>query len=197
VAGIVQAAAKYGINPGIKYRTATIGTNMRNRRNPAPSERLARLFSIVRGDFIGWDDAELARVLQEQLRAPLFDRIKPRAGEVHDSLGKAQSSKSPLPETIAELLTHPHPPLPLLRRTKEFAKSADAGKEPLPPAVATAIYLLSIASALVRHGKKISAIDERKLLDSLQWVGEQAWIDESLRKLAAEAAGKLLLPNHG
>src|ERR1700722_6171663 len=135
---------------------------MRQRGNRVPSPNLARLFSIGKGSYLGWDEPELAKILRAQLRAPLLSSLKPKASEIHDLVAEARSSDSPLPETVGELLVHPNPPLSLLRLAKDFAKSSDSGSDPVPPAVATALYTSVIAAALARHGKRISALDDLK-----------------------------------
>jgi hypothetical protein len=165
--------------------------NMRQRRNPSHSSRFAQLFSIGMGHFAGWDDMELSRMLQQQLHSPMLGTLKPRGSEIFDLLMEAHSPGSRLPETMGELLTQPDPPLELLRLAKDFAKSPDAAENPLPAAIAQAIYISAIAAALARHGERISATDDWKLRASFQWVEDQPWIDKSLRSLATTAIAKL------
>jgi len=164
---------------------------MRRRLRPIASPRLARLISIGKGDFVGWDEADLAAILQMQLRAPLLGTLKPTASEIQKIMEREHLPGSALPQTVRELLVHPHPPLSLLRRAKDFAKTADSGKDPLPPLVATALYLSAIAAAFVRHSKRVTTMNDTELRGSLQWITEQAWIDPSLRTLSGDAVAKL------
>src|SRR5580658_4019825 len=107
---------------------------MKRYRNLQPSPQLAQLFAIGRGEFIGWGESDLAKILLAQLQAPLLASLKPSASEVQSIIGKANSVDPVLPERLGDLLAHPSPPLSLLRLAKDYAKSADSGPDPLPPA---------------------------------------------------------------
>ena len=163
---------------------------MRRHRNHNP--RLARLFEFGMGKQIDWRNDELADILREQLVSPLLADLRPLASQL-DSLGlKSMSSSNPPLNTFGDLLRHPHPTLSLLSLAKDFAKTADGRLEdPLPPAVASALYTSIIAAAIVRHESKITAMDDAELRAGLEWVQNQDWIDDFMRQLARSALGVL------
>jgi hypothetical protein len=162
------------------------------RRDYVSSSRLARLFEIGTGECIGWEDSDLKAILADVLDVPLAKWVKleanlarkeKRAGSLRD--GRRITS-------IRDLLIHPQPPLNYLRAAKEMAKSADSrGSESLPPPVASALYFGMIATALVRHGQKITRMTDLEFRLGLGWVAKQKWIDEFLRKLARDALSAL------
>ena len=90
--------------------------------------------------------------------------------------------------TFGDLLHHRQPPLELLELTKRFAK--DCRKHPdgsLPDEIATALYFLSIAAAIVKCGRRITGMDDQSLAYSLDWTLKQAWLDEPLGELLQAA----------
>ena len=158
------------------------------RQHPRYNNRLARFFEIASGKTVGWDDRELFDIFHHQLRAPLLADLRPLASELK-SLGLSDVATCDPPlTTFADLLNHPCPKLSLLNLAKDFAKAADSRLEtPLPSPVATALYILIIAAALVIHGKKITDMDHTAMQNGLTWVEHQDWIDATLRELAARA----------
>jgi hypothetical protein len=145
--------------------------------------RLARLFGLdERGRHL-WQADELSHILAHQLSTPLFfDTSRLTAVTVG-----GQSLRS-----FGDLFRHPSPPLDLLRLTKEFAKASDDRVEdPLPPEIATVLYYGVIAVALVRHGQRISSLDDGRLREGIEWVLGQPWVDSETRRVFAEAAGVL------
>ena len=164
---------------------------MRRNRLLKPAPELAQLMAIGCGKYIGWDECDLAETIQAQLRAPLLATLKPNAGQIHSLVGKSNSDEGVLPANLGDLLNHTNPPLPLLCLAKDYAKSADTGPNPLPNAVAAAIYLSAIAAAIVRHEQRISSMSDSDLEAGLQWVAEQAWAGPLLHQLAKDALAVL------
>jgi len=162
------------------------------RSNRDNNSRLGRLFELGLGEPIHWSDEELADILRHQLRSSLLAELKPLASQV-EPLGLAGNSPGVPPlNTFEDLLNHPSPNPMLLRIAKDFAKTADNRFDHgLPPAVATALYMCLIAAGIVRGVGKITLMDDSELRTGLEWVQNQAWIDESKRQLAADALGAL------
>lgn len=171
---------------------------------------LAALLDVGGRDPNFWMPGELKDVLRHQLRAPLLFDLKTvdREGGAVDGwksgsspAGRAGrsdrvSTADPPPASFGDLLHHPRPPLELLRLTKEFAKASDSRSDnPLPPEVATVLYYAAILVALVRHGRRITALSDSQLLDGLDWVLQQPWLDGRTRDLFA--AGRVDLESAG
>lgn len=164
---------------------------MRPSSHDNPSLRLARLFGIGRGDFLGWEDRELRNILLQQLAAPLSKWLKP---DSHAFPPAADASTFEISRLVAlgDLLNHPKPPLPFLREAKNVAKVSDARpRAPLPPAVASALYLSTIAVAMTRCGQRITKMNDEQLREGFGWMVEQSWIDPPLRQMALDALALL------
>src|SRR5256885_899385 len=100
-----------------------------------------------------WDTKDLAEMLSHQLTVPLPFLFAPRPGE--GSLPNA---------TLGDALFGDHPSPRVLERLKEFAKASRWDPDaPLPPEIATVLYLACIAAAKVRCGTRISSIDDAGL----------------------------------
>jgi hypothetical protein len=164
--------------------------------HPNYNARLARLFEFGMGEPIGWNDDELADVLRHQLKSSLLADLKPLASQM-EALGLTIiSADAPQLDKFEDLFNHPNPNLALLRLAKDFAKTADSHLEdPLPSAVATALYLLIIAVAMIRHSEKITVMSDAELRGGFEWTESQEWIDESLRNIAKTALALLDSPN--
>jgi len=151
-----------------------------------PPATLADLMNLEAHDS-PWDSDELAAVLQHQLAAPVefdltyLEKKRPR------SLDTLHSVQGPPITSFRDLFHHPHPPIELLRSTKEFAKASRSRPEaPLPEEIATLLYLLSIVAAMTRLGRRITKLDDQGLRHALQWALDQPWVDHQTRKLLQE-----------
>jgi hypothetical protein len=166
----------------------TTGGLLRPHREYGPSQRLARLFGICTGDFLGWGDEELRESLLGQLDCSLLQWLKPNSSLVEALAENASGRGGHRMISLGDLLSHPCPPILYLRRAKEVAKAADVRlKAPLPPPVASALYVSVIATAMVKCGQRITEMSDEQLRQGLGWVVEQEWIDESLRQSASSA----------
>lgn len=116
---------------------------------------------------------DLAAVLREVLSAPLLDVL-----EVEKEL---------LVHSLGDLLRHPAPGVDLLRIVKQFAKDNVRPDSDLPHPVATWLYYASIAGALVRHGVRISNLEDGAMRDGFGWARNQSWVEEEWRTLFREA----------
>lgn len=148
----------------------------------ASPQRLARLLGLGVGT--PWGSADLPDLWRIELQAPLAFNLP----------GAAPSSR-PLDAavpTLHALLHHPHPPLPLLERAKDWAKAWRAQPElPLPDELGAAVYFLAILLAKARHGARISSLDDAGLQSGAAWLQGQAWLDADTRRLADMLAASL------
>ena len=94
--------------------------------------------------------------------------------------------------SFGDLFAHPSPPLELLEMTKRFAKALRRHPDsPLPPDVASVLYYASIAAALARCGRRISALPDPELRRGLAWALARTWIDPTTAALLREATALL------
>lgn len=160
----------------------------------ADGRRLAALFDVSAADGAGrlWQDEELGAVLRHQLSAPLrVDLVslgRSLAGKIEtltDSLGLTLKS-------FGDLLSHPHPPVELLKLAKNFAKACRISpRSPLPREVATVLYFASVAAALARCRCRITSLTDAALSDGFRWVLDQPWLDDRTRALVREGTACL------
>ncbi len=137
-----------------------------------------------------WDAAELGMILGHQLRTPLADelaRLEPSARNALAALSGPNGIN-----TFADLLRHSAPPLGALVLTKDFSKACTSDPEsPLPREIATVLYYASIASALLRLGRRISGLNDQGLRQGFDWVARQPWVDADLRDLCEHASQRV------
>ena len=173
-------------------RKTTGGAKLRRGRIKERGIHLARLFEVGSGAVIGWDKSDLAEIFEHQLRSPLLPDLRPSADRIQ-SLGLAGRSNAGVPlKTFGDLLAHPAPPLPLLQLAKDFAKTADQRADhPLRAEVASALYELTIAAAILRHRTKMTTMAPADLKKGLEWTQQQPWIGIPFRQMAADALALL------
>jgi hypothetical protein len=87
--------------------------------------------------------------------------------------------------TFADLLSHPGPPLELVRLMKDYAKAARHDGS-LPLEVATLLYYTSLSLARLRCGQSITDLDDVALRSGLEWGARRAWADELVRSILEE-----------
>jgi hypothetical protein len=136
-----------------------------------------------------WRSDELGEILWHQLQAPLvFDLTSAGGGDAGSSTSLARDVEAGQASNFGALFLHPHPPLPLLRLTKRFAKTSDRrAADPLPAEVATVLYYAAIVAARLRHGERISRVSDATLHDGTAWILRQQWVTGQLRELFVEA----------
>ena len=133
-----------------------------------------------------WAPEDLAMIWRHQLGAPLvFDLggASPDAEATVTLLCIPHAIKS-----VADLVSHPAAPLPLLRMLKDFAR--DQREQPesaYPEPVALALYYVAIALDESRHQCRISRMDEARLREGMKWLAHEPWLDSATRDLGAEA----------
>ena len=135
---------------------------------------LATIFEIDSKPTGLWKPDELRSIFLHQLDAP-----------VEGDLGAASAL------SFGQLLRDERPSLALLKSVKDFAKRSRNSDSPLPEDVATALYFAAIGAALLRHGQRITDLDDKGLARGFGWGVAQPWVDDQTKRLFAEAARKL------
>lgn len=131
-------------------------------------------------DTLPWQPEELAAVLRHQLAAPLTMELP----EVAPSL--ATDFSTPL-KTVGDLLQHPKPPLDGLVALKNFAKANALHPDcALPQEISSVLYFAAMCCALLRHGQRISALDDQAIRMNVEALLDSHWLDEKTRVLLVE-----------
>jgi hypothetical protein len=162
---------------------------------------LAEMLSIDPSRSQPWRPEELAAVLRHQLDTPIefevgrMDEVPPdvAATITFGDLFRRDGAIGALGAHGAHGAHGAPILLALLERAKRFAKACKSRTDgPLPVEVATALYFACIVAALLRcNGARISALDDRSLLDGVQWALAQPWLSPEIRELLNEASTAL------
>ena len=129
-----------------------------------------------------WLAEDLGAMLRHQMRSRLIDDIPALvAGDEQSGVDSWHTA------TFGDLLSHPAPPRVLLEAVRAFAKPGTVTLARLPEPVATAVYFAAILKAFLASGEWITQLDRATVHHAARWMGEQAWICEPLRSLAADA----------
>jgi len=156
------------------------------------SRQLAKLMDLGQSGQRLWQTEELGAILRHQLSAPVqFDlaRIDQALAKKLRNLTEAEGL---LLRSFSDLLHHPTPPIELLVLLKDFAKACRNHPDgPLPEEIATLLYLASIAVAMMRAGRRITALDDEALRDGVKWLVDQTWVDDKTLSLFREFLGFL------
>lgn len=151
--------------------------------------RLANLLHLSDEPEQVWHPDDLAKMLQEQLTAPVEYDLTRLGGGPASGITAAARAQGLLVRSMRDLLGHPNPPAELLEMTKRFAKAArEQPDSPIPREIATVVYFASIAAALARCGKRITDLDDSSLRTGFAWACEQTWVDADTRALISEAS---------
>ena len=149
---------------------------------------LASLFDLAPDDEHLWRDEELGAILRHQLTAPLqVDLINLERGLSVKVRNLAEAQGLTL-KSFGDLLAHPHPPVELLKITKDFAKACRLSPHsPVPHEIASVLYFASIAAALVRCRRRITGLTNDALEDGFHWILARPWLDVPTRALIEES----------
>jgi hypothetical protein len=141
-----------------------------------------------------WGPSDFGALFLHELDTPL--------GVELDGIGQAATSDGRVGVlgtgrmTVGQLLHHSAPPLDLLVRLKDLAKRARHDPQShLPEDVAAALYAAAIAAALLRHGRRITAMSSAALSTHLAWAAKRPWLDPATRDILAEALGTISAPS--
>lgn len=139
-----------------------------------------------------WREADLGAVFRHQMSAPLSIDLAGLDPHLARKIGLLSDAHGLLLKSFADLLYHPNPPVELLQLTKAFAKAnLEQPDTTLPADLASALYYLSIAAALVRHQVQISTLTTAELREGLAWLRQRKWLESRARELAGQALSQL------
>ena len=136
-----------------------------------------------------WRGSELGAILRHELSLPLsvaLGDLKLSACELGTpDVGEGGGLRL---VSLGTLLHHARPPLELLERVKQWAKSARHDPQGhLPEDVAAAVYALAIAAALLRHGRRITSMSDAAARNYLEWARGREWLDAASARLLGDA----------
>lgn len=136
-----------------------------------------------------WREEELGAILAHELATPPWlelGELKLAAVAIDGAPGPA--SLGLRLASLGDLLHHPRPPLEMLIRLKDFAKTQrHSPSSHLPEPVAAVLYALATAAALVRHDHRITSLDNPALAKHLQWALDRPWLDSASSALLKAA----------
>jgi len=139
-----------------------------------------------------WHADELAAIFRHQISTPMLvdlDNFDPHAAA---RLKMASEAQGLVLKSFADLFHHSAPPVELLKLVKDFAKAnVDHPESGLPSEIASALYYISIAAAMVHLDTRISRLPDAELRRGLAWTREQPWLDEITQALLTNALHKL------
>jgi len=163
-----------------------------DRISSATAASLAKLFDVADPPLRAWRPEELASVYRYQMSAPVRFDLATLDASITPKLKALAEAEGLVLRSFQDLLEHLNPPIELLELTKEFAKRNRSHPDSaLPQQVATVLYFASIAAALVRHGRRISTLEDSALLEGFEWTQTQEWVDEPTRRLMQEGTESL------
>ena len=165
--------------------------------NQARPQTLVTLLSLGAPDQSPWGADELEVVLRARLAAPLLDDAAPAViGTRRPELESAMASAAPPVETLADLMHHAAPPMPLIQFLKDAARAARQDPDAATPVdVSVLLYFAAIAVALLRHGTRITSLPDAALREGLAWAGRRPWADRRTRSMFEEAVRAVGAPS--
>ena len=139
-----------------------------------------------------WQAEELGAVFRHQMAAPVSVDLGAFGPGAAGKLWTLVEAGNLLLRSFRDLFQHPSPPIELLELVKDFAKlNCDRPESVLPTEIATVLYFLSIAAALVRCRRRITELSDAQLREGFAWALRQSWIDETARELLESASARL------
>lgn len=153
-----------------------------------PPEKLAEFLRPEPTAKTAWRPQDIAAIYRHQLQTPIqaeLGNLSPADAELVSQLAAA---KGLLLKSIGDLLLHPHPPVPLLTMLKDFSKRMmEHPESPLPHDVASLFYWSSIAAGLTNGKVRLTSLDDRRLIEGLQWAARQPWVDRPTAEMIRSA----------
>jgi len=139
-----------------------------------------------------WRPDELAAIFKHQISTPMLvdlGTFDPGTASKLKTLSEAQGL---LLKSFSDLFHHSTPPVELLVLVKDFAKAnRDHPESGLPAEIASALYYISIAAALVHLDARITKLPDADLRRGLHLTREQAWLDAATKELLDAALAKI------
>ena len=150
--------------------------------------KLAEMMDIGESNARLWQPGEFAAILRHQLSVPINVELGSFSEGEANSIRSIAKSKELLLNSFGDLLSHPNPPVELLRMTKQFAKKHLISPENtlLPHEIANVLYYASIAAARLRCRRRISKLPDSDLRDGLDWCLSRTWLDPTTQRLLKE-----------
>lgn len=147
--------------------------------------QLAGLMSLNPVAESDWEPEELGQLLQHLLATPV--------AEVVTWSENLESYSNWSHRPLRQLFLDPNPPLALLEKTKRVGQVwAREGNTTMQPDVGAAIYFISIALALTRHGERITTSSNATLTAGFQRLIQSGWMDAQISVLLRDGIAKTL-----
>lgn len=165
--------------------TGTTGPPVELRPDP---QLLRLIMTPLRDSAPSWPDHELRNILRHQLESSLAFDLSRSDPEPITPITTETAAAGPPIRTFGDLFQHPRPPLELLIRVKQFAKSSRADPDaPLPAEIASFLYYAAIAGALTRLGTRITQLPDATLAQGFRSISSRDWLDDASRMLLTGA----------
>jgi hypothetical protein len=153
--------------------------------------QLARLLATGEESARLWAPEELAALFRHQLSAPIAVDLGTLDARTAERVRTLSETQGLLLKSFRDLFQHPAPACELLALVKDFAKAnLEDSARGLPKEVATGLYYLSIAAALVRLDARITQLPDADLARGLAWAIGQPWLDDESRALLVAARAR-------
>lgn len=153
----------------------------------AQPSQLAKLLDPDSDSPTIYSGADPAVILRHQLQAPLTEELASSVAGVRlQSLELEADFKK-----FEDIFHHPHPPLEMLKRAKEYAKTCRNNHHLLPPEVATVLYYAALTAARVHADAKITQLSDADFRKGLDWAIAQPWMEEKLKELFRQGLEKV------
>lgn len=148
-------------------------------------EGLKRMLSLEESATDLWNPGEMATMWLHQLGA----EIETDLGQLEANGAAKHHIKEFAGKSFRQLLQHEHPPVELLRLTKEFAKQTlkDCQEKHLKE-LASALYYAAYAAGLTRCSTRIGSTRNPDLESGFQWAINRPWIDSLTKALLKEGS---------
>jgi hypothetical protein len=145
--------------------------------------RLAEIMDLDPSPQRLWDESEYGAIYEHQLDVALDIPASTDPANESAAPGRSPTTAASATPTIGRALFQDGS-IPQLLSIKEFAKAnasrADSG---LPRDVAEALYYLSIAAGMVRHGRRMTTLPGTDLRRGLEWAAGRTWLNDAGRQL--------------
>jgi len=153
---------------------------------------LARVLALDQPATDLWQQEETRAMWQNQLRAPLEADLNTVNSSNASALRGTAKAAGFEGDTFEQLLHSSHPPLALLKLTKDFAKQTlDEAEDAQLKEIAAALYYTSYAAGIMRCAKRIGGMSSHDLKGGFEWAISRRWLDDKTKALISEARGSL------
>ena len=143
----------------------------------AQPQQLAKLLDPDHDSRTIYHGADPGLILRHQLQAPLTEELSSSIAGV-----RVQTlDLDPSFLCFEDLFHNPHPPIEILKRAKDYAKTCRARQELLPAEVATVLYYAALVAARVHLNTNITQLPDSELRNGMHWAIQQDWVDEKTK----------------